>query len=229
MVRCGEARRALFVSVNGVAPYALAMLASLGSGASCGRVSADEHSSGNGGSDIGSQTGGAPGIAQRADGLWHRVQASKCIDSLPRSGFNATSLTSKTCSVDQDCAHIKHGFCNATVAFGGSLSANCDSGCVEDADCGPGRICECGWGIGECVSASCSTDADCGGGLCARVDDAGRCDDGSRRVLQYLCTSAEDTCLFSKDCATFRCGVEHGARACLETVDWLSPECAPGP
>ncbi|HWA72299.1 MAG TPA: hypothetical protein VG937_08200 [Polyangiaceae bacterium] len=114
-------------------------------------------------------------------------------------------------------------------ALGVGRSRTYDTGCIEDADCGAGQICECGFDIGRCLSASCATDDDCGDGLCARLDDFGRCDDGSRAVSLYQCASGADACLFGKDCETFRCGIENGARACLERVPWSSPECVSGP
>lgn len=171
----------------------------------------------------------ATGFEQRADGLVHRVRALACENTLPRSGFNFGELTNSVCDTDGDCAALKFGYCDAVDVRNGPSTSKCFSGCVEDADCDAGQICHCGSGIGNCVAATCATDADCDGELCALVEDLDRCDDRSRHSRQFACTTPADACVFSKDCASYRCVVENGARVCLERVDSDSAECAAEP
>lgn len=220
-VACGKTSfRALAV---GVAVSALGL-------AGCGGQSTRDDARGSGGFNSGSGTGGNTSGAggakkdtglERRDGLLHRVRAVTC-ENAPSRGFNASELANKTCAVDADCAYLKYGFCDVVPGPGGSTQ--CLSGCMQDADCAAGEICECLYEIGRCVAASCSTDADCNGGFCGLVEDRGLCDDGSTPSMQFLCTTVADSCRISQDCASFRCGVENGARACLETVS-----CAPMP
>jgi hypothetical protein len=100
----------------------------------------------------------------------------------------------------EDCTRFALGYCFA----GEGEIATCRSGCVTDADCGDGFICECSHPEsptgGACMRAiDCTTSVNCGPGLlCAIVD--GGC--GSHA---YACWSPDDECRTSEDCAGGYC------------------------
>ena len=116
------------------------------------------------------------------------------------------------------CHAFEYGYCGELeqAGFGGAASV-CFSGCVEDADCGPGRICLCSGNTdhgGECVQSSCKSDADCGKGLlCASYGQV------CSSALAFACQKPDDECLSDADCPQFiKCAPEDGPRICDEVA-----------
>jgi hypothetical protein len=114
-----------------------------------------------------------------------------------------------TCASDDDCAVYPptqpKGYCAQAHNLLGYCG--CYSGCREDADCGPGWICECAsLPVGQCVKAQCATNADCGAGYACvvSVEDTS----GSACTLNptlsspvFVCQTAADGCRGSTDCS----------------------------
>lgn len=129
---------------------------------------------------------------QRCDsGFIHRPATAACTSVLPR----ATEICAEgagACSTDADCADQPNGFCAS--GFDGGCS--CRAGCITDADCAAGSICQCGDPVGRCVKADCTTDADCDAGLCAtaQVGDPG-CG-----TTEFVCQTGDDECVVDADC-----------------------------
>lgn len=109
---------------------------------------------------------------------------------------------------DPRCSAFEHGFCKALVFEGGlagapSVTGACQSGCVNDAECGPGFICLCtepgSPTGGACQPSDCKTDQNCGPGyLCASYN-------GSCSPDGYACQTPTDTCLVDADCMGGAC------------------------
>jgi hypothetical protein len=81
----------------------------------------------------------------------------------------------------------------------GEVACSCVTACKTDDECvtnGPGALCLCGTAGGGCVSAKCSTGADCPPGEeCTSWDASQGC-----LYLEFVCTTAEDTCGGDLDC-----------------------------
>lgn len=102
-----------------------------------------------------------------------------------------------------DCDAYEHGFCEVYDDGAGGAFGLCRSGCVDDAECGPGFVCICDEPDsptgGACKPASCATDADCGSGFfCATYDN-------SCNPEGFACQVAEDECQANADCAEGTC------------------------
>jgi hypothetical protein len=110
------------------------------------------------------------------------------------------------------CDAFELGYCDIQSDSGiGGNSAVCESGCVTDDDCGPGRICLCDGPSptgGKCRSSDCRTDADCGPGyLCATYSVA--CGGPA-----FACQRATDECTKDDDCGFDYCGFNGEHRQC---------------
>ena len=151
----------------------------------------------------------------------HRASAVACADPAaePRAAIcdGRVGGTPSTCAANGDCAPDEVCLLEAEYDHG----CNCyGAACLADADCGVGRVCQCGvvtsgatchrWPQDcghRCVAAACTTDADCGpGGLCA----------GSRTVCggveRYVCNDpAHDACSVDDDCASQLCRYDDDA------------------
>jgi hypothetical protein len=178
------------------------------------------------------------GIEQCANGVQHRPAAVTCSVGLPRplppdpgadagseprqsqvaylyASQLATSDSGTKCESDAECTERPYGFC--APGFGAPPSpdlpvARCNYGCVEDADCGAGYLCQCDDPVGRCVPTDCQSDADCGGSLlCA----AWQQETGCGSDLHYSCQSPSDQCNTSEDCSGSWCSVVDGARQCV--------------
>ncbi len=118
-------------------------------------------------------------------------------------------------SNEETCNEFELGFCRDGSA--GFALPTCDSGCVNDEDCGTGLLCECGHAEspsgGVCVSASgCTTDAACGpGNFCASYTRP--CGD-----YGFACFSPADQCRSNADCSGSSCTLNDGYRACDNAV-----------
>jgi hypothetical protein len=105
---------------------------------------------------------------------------------------------------DSRCRVFEHGYCNTFEGGGaGAPSGTCQSGCVDDADCGAGFICLCtdleSPTGGSCQPSNCKTDKNCGDGyLCASYN-------GSCSPDGYACQKSNDACLVDADCLGGAC------------------------
>jgi hypothetical protein len=178
------------------------------------------------------------GIERCDNGVLHRPAPVTCSVSLPRplppSSEDAGSETSisqvdylypvyphqawdaglsQECQSDADCTERPYGFCARSYATNAPEAppARCHYGCVQDADCDSGSLCQCDDPVGHCVPADCRSDADCAGdALCAGwVREAG-C--SSERL--YACQSPGDQCNGDEDCDDGRCTLVDGTRQC---------------
>jgi hypothetical protein len=157
----------------------------------------------------------------------HRVTTLECpnlLDSESREACSSNGLSeaSEPCTTDADCTAKPYGFCSS-VPTSHYPQCGCSYGCVSDADCSDGEICECGDPVGQCRAATCTSDADCtGGALCASAPlAAGGCT-FSPPGLGYRCQSEADSCLSDEDCS------EVGAGLCAFDAE-STRSCQQGP
>lgn len=158
--------------------------------------------------------GTSTGFEKCSDGLVHRPDALNCANELPRSDVTFGEGWTGECKSDADCTAKPYGYCSPSS--GGQVPVTtCRYGCITDADCPSGNLCECGPTFGVCTPTNCVTDADCGGGLCAKNADPGPCADGDLGSSnRFACTTEFDSCRVHSDCMTMRCAYLDGARAC---------------
>jgi hypothetical protein len=138
-----------------------------------------------------------------ASGFIHRPAINSCVSLLPVDTGNPDVSNPDSedpyagCHADVECTDAPHGEC--TELPGGDIDLvvwGCNYGCVEDTDCGDGRICLCGERIGECVSSKCTSDADCAdGALCV---GPGRFSCWTNEP--FSCQTPSDTCGGSNHC-----------------------------
>ncbi|MEY2936061.1 MAG: hypothetical protein RL033_6810 [Pseudomonadota bacterium] len=121
------------------------------------------------------------------------------------------------CLADSECTEKPLGFCGVVPSPEFVNTYACQYGCIADADCGPGFLCQCGDPVGTCQPANCQTDADCGDGLlCAR----GTRNTASSCYLSYefFCETPQDECRLDTDCPETpfgsSCAITDGARVC---------------
>lgn len=154
------------------------------------------------------------GMTTCSSGLVHRPSASiECSSMLPRgTELQVLEGVDVECTKDADCTERPHGYCGASGPLGGSPApAACIYGCVTDADCAEGSLCECGNPVGRCVTSNCRQDADCGdGSLCARWDATRT--PGCGHSYSYQCQKPEDECAVDSDCPSG----EHGGKCVNE-------------
>jgi hypothetical protein len=183
------------------------------------------------------------GLERCESGVIHRPAPVTCQSALPRpvpaasggdagpaatqiqflySDFSASELDLSECSADADCDDKPFGYCAPMYVGGGfpGLVAECRYGCVADADCGAGFVCECGDPVGQCVAAACVSDEDCGDKLCAAWFSVNAC--GETVYHSFACQTADDECATSADCAgNSTCGIEDGTRRCQPGPDFV--------
>lgn len=163
-------------------------------------------------------SGADTGLERCSDGRVHRVAAVQCASSLPRDVAAQSPSSGGTCLTDSDCTEQPLGFCGRTAVIGFS-SPVCRYGCLQDADCGPGFVCQCGDPVGECVAANCQTDDDCGTGfLCALAAPvtANLCS----AELVFSCETPADECRTREDCVagsrgSAACQTQDDVRSCV--------------
>lgn len=167
------------------------------------------------------------GLERCQDGRLHRPAPVICPSKLPRqdgadAGVSTTDGGShglvgvsdpSVCLFDRDCTAKPLGHCEpAPFPVPEKL---CAYGCLADADCGAGFVCQCGDPVGSCVAAACRSDADCADGLlCARgVPGSAVC-----ITHDFSCETPEDGCRIDKDCSSLGdgyCGTTETARECF--------------
>ncbi len=167
----------------------------------------------------------ATGTHRCEDGTLHRPESVACESFLPRAmppdGDESDQVTflysivalSRTCAQDADCTAAPHGYC-APVYRGGSpaYDIECKYGCLSDADCDAGQLCECGDPVGHCVDATCRSDSDCEGDMkCAAWFTPVVCSGGQA----YACQTPADECRTTADCDAGDCLLEGDRRQCV--------------
>jgi hypothetical protein len=130
-------------------------------------------------------------------------------ETLPYSNYVESTNTNYTytCDEDADCTELPYGYCNfSSDSFSGqSYQSYCAYGCVEDADCGAGMVCECGSPTGMCIPATCQTGSDCGAeNACARY----AFNNGCGTTEGYVCATAQSECHVAADCGANFTGCE---------------------
>lgn len=124
----------------------------------------------------------------------HRAKILECPILEPSAGrCQVLPGVSNPCETNADCAGYvqQPAVC---VSRDQNSPCGCDFSCVSDADCGPGRLCQCVNPASVCVPALCRSDADCGAGrLCMAAAFVG-CQ------LGFACTSELDECPTNLDC-----------------------------
>jgi len=141
--------------------------------------------------------GSDTGFVSCDNGLKHRAKAVTCVSKLPRDAV-CTDLNNPGgvdgCTKDADCTASPNGYC-ATNSGGQVPGCNCQYGCVSDANCGEGQICECGDPVGQCVPSNCKDDSACGANsLCATYTN------NTCYQHSFACQTPEDSCLTDTEC-----------------------------
>ncbi len=171
----------------------LALLGALGLPVACSTVEANDFPCSESSPEI--VQGQDSGYAICTEGARHRPTPATCASALPRADTCDAGNPEfpGTCTTDADCTERPHGQCGI---FGQLAECTCTYGCVTDADCDDGRICDCGDPVGQCVRADCTSDADCAGDLLcvAYVSDPG-CGGTA-----FTCQSELDLCASDADC-----------------------------
>ncbi len=157
-------------------------------------------------------------------GQVHRASPGRCPSEVPRDEQVGDpmlcSVEMGCCLNDADCAEPNQ-YC--AYSFGLELGPSCQTGCIEDADCGAGMICMCGEGpMGQCVPAQCEVDDDCPGDLlCTNWIT----DDGCGERNEFVCQAPGDECGGPGDCMEGQeCVVFEGTRRCQQNL----PTCTAG-
>lgn len=175
------------------------------------------------------------GLVTCQEGYSHRAMKVECVvfEGAPSAGAswggaggdedapvkpraNGDEACENANSGADDCSRFELGYCASDDGF----ASVCESGCVQDEDCGGGAICECGHpespSGGVCIRAlDCSTDADCGKGyFCATFGDGGGCG-----YHAFACMRADDECWSNNDCKEGGyCDSFKGHRSCNNAV-----------
>ncbi|HEY3234995.1 MAG TPA: ferritin-like domain-containing protein, partial [Polyangiaceae bacterium] len=136
-------------------------------------------------------------------GFLHREAPGVCVSKLPRD----VTFTYIQCTSDLDCTASPHGYCDGGY---------CIYGCIVDDECGPGRICLCGYPVGHCARATCAIDADCPTGLlCASWT-------GGCEATLFDCQTPADQCGGNGDCSNsgdFVCALDSVTMARICVLD----------
>jgi hypothetical protein len=161
------------------------------------------------------KAGPSGGFVQCEGGQVQRPTVSECWSNVGPADAGVTipngpdGSVSVACRRNGDCTAAPHGYCSRAVqfGFGGAPSFSCVYGCVNDSECGAGRICLCGEPVGTCVAASCRSNADCPGGApCRETWTLGVC---SAPIYEFRCGPL---CRVDGDCAggsfAGRCGTD---------------------
>ena len=151
------------------------------------------------------QRGDDTGLDVCSNGNLQRRASIQC--PWPAMGDAQPCSTFSACASDDDCVGsaptAPKGYC--AQAHNLVNYCGCFMGCREDADCGPGWLCQCSDSVvGQCVRATCATNADCGAGLaCVRTlqgTPGGTCNPIDASAIRFVCQTAADSCRGSTDC-----------------------------
>jgi hypothetical protein len=172
-----------------------------------------------------SQTGEDTGFETCSDGTTRRRAAIAC----PMGAVDPTrQCVGPCCTSDAECAakaSLYGGGADGNLAYCTDIRhlagvSGCFYGCLTDADCNKGSICECGVVLGLCVPAGCTDGASCGSGLhCVATIKAIQDIDGGACALGepsgFYCQTAMDQCTTNKDCALGQiCQLQGEVRVC---------------
>ena len=108
--------------------------------------------------------GAETGFEFCTNGPAHRPKVMACAafeHAAGRCGGTEMFPQNSECAINADCAKVLPA--SVCLAAPGSVACSCAPSCKQDADCGPGSLCQCGDPISFCRKALCRTDADCGG------------------------------------------------------------------
>jgi len=140
--------------------------------------------------------GGTGYVECSGGGFKHRAFKADC-PYLPRKGLEEPTCKDDICycnvGSDLGCTEKPYGYCSPPL-----MLSVCHYGCVNDDQCGPNEVCDCGPDHGTCVPADCKLDSDCGSRLCTSVNycaDYHQCE-GER----FSCQTGSDTCASDRDC-----------------------------
>ncbi|HEY8090314.1 MAG TPA: hypothetical protein VIF09_20775 [Polyangiaceae bacterium] len=136
----------------------------------------------------------------------HRPVATQCDTTRPPGIDSDAGGTGFGCTNDSQCADAgTNGRCTPSGHNAGPLCTA--DACATDADCGAGKVCECGASLGAgqgrfantCLPGDCRVDADCGaGGYCSPTWDT-TC--GSYNgIVGYYCHTPSDDCTSDTQC-----------------------------
>jgi hypothetical protein len=127
----------------------------------------------------------------------HRAAANTCASDPRPPGYtnpDPDAGRSGECERDADCTKGKNGRCSTP----GHAQSMCTYDmCMNDAECGANKVCQCGNG-NSCLPANCRTDLDCGGLGCSPTG-ATSCGNMSGTV-GYYCHTKTDDCTENSDC-----------------------------
>ena len=203
-------------------PAAGGAVAEAGAPGSAGTPSAGGAGSASGATNAGgaTNTAGAPGSAgapsrdacrdpvalgggwERCNnGFVHRPTPGKC-EYTPRAAAIPATGAADECAKDSQCTAKPYGYC--ALVNGGNTATptanRCLYGCVTDAECDAGNVCQCAIGASAGVCGhnppSCKSDADCtGGALCTNYQSIPGCMSES-----FACQTPADECAGDFDC-----------------------------
>ena len=133
------------------------------------------------------------------NGLVHRPTPGKCVYT-PRTTGLPTGGPADQCTKDSQCTAMPNGYCTYVSRNTAAPNSNvCAYGCLTDADCDAGNVCQCGASAGAGVCGhtvpTCKSDADCNGALCTNYDSAPGC-----MIETFACQTPADQCETDSDC-----------------------------
>jgi hypothetical protein len=159
--------------------------------------------------------GAESGLVVCTGGVTHRSTIEACPTFEPEAGACPMDpMHPEWCAANADCTQ------HPGMACAPSNDANpcgCLNTCVNDVDCGPGRMCRCDGRVAFCELARCLNDAACPAGRLCVLTDFVSCEPGQRQG--FACQSELDECLTSLDCPDQQqCGYAGDHRICVKQL-----------
>ncbi len=148
------------------------------------------------------------GFVACEEGYRHRARVVECpnlIDKDAGPSYTNEALQNE-CELNSDCPG-ETSYCVSGYQY---PATSCVTGCLADADCGDGFICECGFPVGTCRAASCTDDSDCAPGHLCASDDFPSCGESAN----FACTKDDDACRSAADCGGEGCALIEDERTC---------------
>lgn len=99
-----------------------------------------------------------------------RRNVQDCPSQLPTRGCPNVGKGAEACRKDSDCQQGLNGYCHRR---GLEPGCSCDYGCVNDEQCGPGRVCVCSNPVGVCVESECDEKTECPAVCATYLKDGG--------------------------------------------------------